>query len=117
MKQIFSSNLASKFVASVFIMVTFGLTGCVDFADGSGVSVWAGGKWALLVITGVPALYFYFRAWQKSKSGWTQQIGDNKGRKESDERLPIHKINLFKYALALTLAFIVIYLGVTLTER
>lgn len=78
------------------------LTGCADFKDTPGKSVWSEGLWLIPWLTGLGAIAFFAISYFASKSGSTA----------GSKSVPIYKIGKFWLGVALTVATIVIVVSV-----
>lgn len=81
------------------------LTSCGRYSDGT--SVWAGLAWLLLVVTFVPAAWFFSVAYRKSKSG-SESNNREEGYQASEKNVKITSIGQFWYGVALTAVGIII---------
>lgn len=89
----------------------FMLTGCTDFADTPGKSVWSEGLWILPWITGIGSGIFGWMTYKAATSG--SYVIDEKGvRHDSDENVPFYKIGWFYFAVGLFIATVFIILNV-----
>lgn len=87
------------FFAAVAIIL---LTGCSDFHDAPGVSVWSEGLWLAFWVPFLGGVWFYYLAYRGSKSGSYKQATDRSpGRFVSHKNVPIYKIPKFWFATAL----------------
>lgn len=72
------------------------------------VSIFAGGLWAIDVFCLVLAAWFFYQAWQKSKSGTvTGGSSSNPKMTYSNENMKITEIKVFWLGVAMVIAWIV----------
>ena len=114
-----NSNL--KIVTAFLIAIFFLMTGCADFADTPGKSVWSEGLWIVPWLTGLGSAYFFYVAYKGSKSGSFVKVPDpNKPGEtidqESDENVPIYEFGQFYFAVGFLIATIFIIWN-TLSNR
>ena len=90
----------------------FALTGCTDFADTPGKSVWSEGLWILPWITGLGAAFFGWKTYKSATSG-SYEINQVTGvRTDFDENVPFYKIGWFYFSVGLVIATVFIILNV-----
>ncbi len=93
-----------KKVTLFLLFVSPYLTGCGKFRDGT--SIWQGGLWLIVVLPLIGAALFFRAAYKSSKSGSTTLDGKTRLPYESGN-VPILKIPLFWFGVALVVAAIV----------
>lgn len=86
-----------------FFLLSVFLTSCGKFT-GTNTSIWAGALWVIPGVTFLASLWFFYRAWKKSKSGGERQLPG--GGYVPAEPLPFYKQNVFIFAVGLLLATI-----------
>lgn len=88
------------------------LTGCTDFHDAPGVSVWSDGLWVLPWLTGLGCAFFAYKTYKSATSG-SYSIDQQTGvRTDYDENVPFYKIGWFYFAAGLFIATVFIILNV-----
>ena len=101
MKKVFKPILAFL-IASVLL-----LTGCTDFADTPGKSIWSEGLWILPWLTGIGSTIFFYVAYKGSKSG--SNIIENGGVTDKEGgNVPIYQFGQFWFGVGLAVATIFI---------
>lgn len=93
-----------------FLMACICLTGCVDFKDTPGKSVWSEGMWIIPWLTGLGSLTFFIISFIASRSGWTKQDKE-KGITSGNEKIPIYKVGKFWFGVILAVATVVIIIA------
>jgi heme/copper-type cytochrome/quinol oxidase subunit 2 len=89
----------------IIAITWFGLLSCAHFHD-TNTSVWSGGLWILPWLTGIGAIVCYVLAYFSSKSNSTTQT--KHGTIDNTGNVPITKLGLFWFGVALTVATIII---------
>lgn len=101
--------------ASLCGMALF-LTGCADFKDTPGKSVWSEGLWALPWLTGIASAVFFFIAYKGSKSGSYVKVPDPDRpgvpgafiEVPDDKNVPIYEFGQFWFGVGLFIATVFI---------
>lgn len=102
-KSLVSFNLTGVILFLASIM----LTGCADFADTPGKSVWSEGLWVLPWLTGLGSAIFGIKTYKAANSG--SFVRDFNGVvHNSDENVPFYKIGWFYFSVGFLIATIYI---------
>lgn len=99
----FNKNISMLLAATLFLF-----TGCTDFADTPGKSVWSEGLWLLPWITGLGSAFFFYIAYKSSKSGSNRIDASGKITNEEAGNVPIYEIGQFWFGVGLAIATIFI---------
>jgi hypothetical protein len=95
-------------IFAVMAIAMFVLTGCTDFADTPGKSVWSEGTWILPWVTGIGSAIFGYITYKAATSG-SYSIDPVTGvRTDFDENVPFYKIGQFYFSVGLFIATVFI---------
>jgi hypothetical protein len=98
-------------LTSVFLLaLVFLCTGCTDFANSPGVSVWSGGLWILPTLLLIGALIFGYNAWTAYNSGTVEGGGNDKPYVDYGKSVkpPMSKNGHLWFSVIFLVAFIVV---------
>lgn len=93
---------------SFLFVVTLLLTGCADFADTPGKSVWSGGLWLVPWVLALAFIFFAYRTYQAWKSGTKV--------KQTDKKPTLTSIGYFWFAVII-LVFLIAVIIDTIGNR